>query len=65
MDIDVSINVVLSRDNYNLWMQSMKSFLSGRKLWRIVIGDIATPVQPVHIEENTDPDLKTIETYIE
>jgi hypothetical protein len=31
--------------NYNIWVQGMKSFLIGRKLWRIVTGDVVKPTR--------------------
>jgi hypothetical protein len=44
-DISQPITIVLSGSNYNLWIQGMKSFLIGHKLWRIVIGDITKPTK--------------------
>jgi len=37
----------LTGSNYNLWVQGMKSFLIGRKLWRYVTGewDIVKPIR--------------------
>lgn len=55
----------LSGYNYNMWVQSMKSFLIGRKLWEIVTGNIVAPVHPAYIEGNVDPDPKAIEAHIE
>lgn len=31
--------------NYNLWVQGIKSFLIGRKLWRLVTGEIIKPTK--------------------
>lgn len=56
------INVVLSGDNYSLWMQSMKQFLISKKLWKIVTGDITAPIQPI---QNIYSDRKIVEIYIE
>ena len=44
-DVAKPIATVLSGSNYNLWIQGMKSFLIGRKLWRIVTGDITKPTK--------------------
>jgi len=38
------LQTVLSGSNYNLWVQEMKSFLIGRKLWRIITEDITQPI---------------------
>ncbi|KAJ6392554.1 hypothetical protein OIU84_026837 [Salix udensis] len=43
--ISQPIATVLSGSNYNLWIQGMKSFLIGRKLWRIITGDITKPTK--------------------
>ncbi|XP_051116854.1 uncharacterized protein LOC127241725 [Andrographis paniculata] len=64
MDVHIPINVVMSGDNYSLWVQSMKSFLIGRKLRWIVTGDIVAPVAPVSIGE-VAPTAKVVESYIE
>ncbi|GAV70072.1 UBN2_3 domain-containing protein, partial [Cephalotus follicularis] len=39
------ITIILDGPNYLRWSSAMKSFLKGRKLWRIVIGDKSTPVK--------------------
>jgi hypothetical protein len=39
-DISQPTTTVLFGSNYNIWIQGMKSFLIGHKLWRIVTGDI-------------------------
>ncbi|KAJ1411699.1 hypothetical protein SESBI_21016 [Sesbania bispinosa] len=39
------ITTTLNGSNYNLWVLGMKSFLIGRKLWRIVTGDIRKPTK--------------------
>ena len=44
-DISQPITTVLSGSNYNIWIQGMKSFLIGRKLWHIVTGDITKPTK--------------------
>ncbi|XP_050888819.1 uncharacterized protein LOC127093974 [Lathyrus oleraceus] len=44
-DIVKPITTTLTGPNYNLWVQGMKSFLIGRKLWRIVTGDVVKPTQ--------------------
>ena len=37
------ISTILDGTNYITWANQMKSFLIGRKLWRIVTGDITKP----------------------
>lgn len=37
------ISTILNGSNYRLWVQSMRSFLKGRKLWRVVTGEIKEP----------------------
>jgi len=44
-DISQPITTVFSGSNYNIWIQGMKSFLIGRKLWHIVTGDITKPTK--------------------
>ncbi|KAL0546824.1 hypothetical protein IC582_016742 [Cucumis melo] len=39
------ISTILDGSNYITWANQMKSFLIGRKLWRIVTGDIAKPTK--------------------
>ncbi|GAV67616.1 UBN2_3 domain-containing protein, partial [Cephalotus follicularis] len=39
------ITIILDGPNYLRWSSAMKSFLKGRKLWRIVTGDKPTPVK--------------------
>ena len=39
-DISQPITTISSGSNYNLWIQGMKSFLIGCKLWYILTGDI-------------------------
>ncbi|GAV71100.1 UBN2_3 domain-containing protein, partial [Cephalotus follicularis] len=39
------ITIILDGPNYLRWSSSMKSFLKGRKLWRIVTGDKPAPVK--------------------
>ncbi|KAG6787115.1 hypothetical protein POTOM_008746 [Populus tomentosa] len=53
LDISQPITTVLSGLNYNLWIQGMKSFLIGRKLWRILTGDITKPTK-----ETDESDMK-------
>ncbi|XP_074559550.1 uncharacterized protein LOC141815501 [Curcuma longa] len=56
------ITVILSGDNYDLWSESMKSFLIGKKLWRYVTGDFTVPVRPVGTP-TTPPTTKEIDDY--
>lgn len=44
-EISTPITTILTGSNYNVWVQGMKSFLIGRKLWRIVTGDITKPTK--------------------
>ena len=39
------IPTVLTGSNYRLWVQGMRSFLKGRKLWRYITGDIRPPTR--------------------
>jgi hypothetical protein len=45
LDISQPITTILFGSNYNIWIQGMKSFLIGRKLWRIVTRDITKPTK--------------------
>ncbi|XP_072084315.1 uncharacterized protein [Arachis hypogaea] len=45
-DVFQPIPVILNDSNYAHWVEAMRGFLKGRKLWRYVIGDIACPVKP-------------------
>ncbi|CAL5399137.1 unnamed protein product [Camellia sinensis] len=38
------ISVVLDGTNYVLWAQAMSGFLKGKKLWRIITGDVCKPI---------------------
>ncbi|KAG5554787.1 hypothetical protein RHGRI_012369 [Rhododendron griersonianum] len=37
------ISITLDGTNYVLWAQAMSSFLKGKKLWRVITGDIIKP----------------------
>ena len=39
------ISMILDGSNYITWTNQIKSFLIGRKLWRIVSGDITKPTK--------------------
>ncbi|XP_050935712.1 uncharacterized protein LOC127144183 [Cucumis melo] len=43
----------LDGSNYITWAHQMRSFLIGRKLWRIVTGDITKPVKPTPPVQST------------
>nr|XP_025702499.1 uncharacterized protein LOC112803201 [Arachis hypogaea] len=45
-DVFQPIPVILNGSNYAHWVEAMRGFLKGRKLWRYVTGDIACPVKP-------------------
>ena len=49
-EISRPIGTILDGSNYTFWSQRMKSFLIGRKFWRIVTSDIVKPVR--NIDEN-------------
>ncbi|KAJ1398993.1 hypothetical protein SESBI_30636 [Sesbania bispinosa] len=44
-DVAKPVTTTLNSSNYNLWVPGMKCFLIGRKLWRIVTGDICKPTK--------------------
>lgn len=39
------ISIILDETNYLTWARQMKSFLIGRKLWRIITSDITKLVK--------------------
>ena len=39
------ISLIFDGTNYILWAQAMSSFLKGKKLWRVVTGDVLKPSQ--------------------
>ncbi|KAA0058217.1 CACTA en-spm transposon protein [Cucumis melo var. makuwa] len=53
-DIARPISTILDGSNYITWAHQMRSLLIGRKLWRIVIGDITKPIKPTPSVKNTD-----------
>uniref|UniRef100_A0A9I9E769 DUF4219 domain-containing protein n=1 Tax=Cucumis melo TaxID=3656 RepID=A0A9I9E769_CUCME len=44
-EISRPISTILDGSNYITWTNQMKSFLIGRKLWRVVTGDITKPTK--------------------
>ncbi|XP_031739694.1 uncharacterized protein LOC105434738 [Cucumis sativus] len=48
------ISTILDGTNYITWAHQMRSFLIGRKLWRIVTGDITKPVKPTPLMDTTE-----------
>ncbi|KAJ1394467.1 hypothetical protein SESBI_34169 [Sesbania bispinosa] len=44
-DVTKPITTTLNGSNYNFWVPGMKSFLIGRKFWRIVTRDIRKPTK--------------------
>ncbi|KAA0051092.1 UBN2_3 domain-containing protein [Cucumis melo var. makuwa] len=50
------ITTILDDSNYITWTNQMQSFLIGRKLWRIVTGDITKPTK-----QDKEDDSKFIE----
>ena len=67
------ISTILDGTNYITWAHQMRSFFIGRKLWRIVTGDIIKPVKPTppmeSIKDTTDVTVQEMtaetEKYIE
>ncbi|XP_072062244.1 uncharacterized protein [Arachis hypogaea] len=53
-DVFQPIPVILNGSNYAPWVEAMRGFLKGRKLWRYVTGDIACPVKPTVTDKSTD-----------
>ncbi|KAF7144159.1 hypothetical protein RHSIM_Rhsim05G0139800 [Rhododendron simsii] len=45
IDAAQPISITLDGSNYILWAQAMTSFLKGKKLWRIITGDVIKPVK--------------------
>ncbi|KAA0066596.1 Zinc finger, CCHC-type [Cucumis melo var. makuwa] len=52
-DVARLISTILDGTNYITWAHQMRSFLIGRKLWRIVTGDITKPVKSTIPVKNT------------
>ena len=50
--------------NYITWAHQMRSFLIGRKLWRIVTGDITKPIKPTPLVKNTNNNVNTSDVLI-
>ena len=48
------ISTILDGTNYITWAHQMRSFFIGRKLWRIVTGDITKPVKPTPTMDTTE-----------
>ncbi|TYK03354.1 Retrovirus-related Pol polyprotein from transposon TNT 1-94 [Cucumis melo var. makuwa] len=59
-DVARPISTILDDTNYITWAHQMRSFLIGRKLWRIVTGDITEPVKPI-VHETSAEDIQYIE----
>ena len=55
------ISVVLDGTNYVLWAQAMSGFLKGKKLWRIITGDVCKPVQGTTDSATTDSAAKYVD----
>ncbi|KAH7853047.1 hypothetical protein Vadar_032587 [Vaccinium darrowii] len=64
LDAAQPISITLDGANYVLWAQAMSSFIKGRKLWRIITGEIVKPTkedtetQPKFAERLEDWDSK-------
>ncbi|XP_028053745.1 uncharacterized protein LOC114258087 [Camellia sinensis] len=63
-DASHPISVILDGSNYVLWAQAMSSFLKGKKLWRIITGDITQPVKDT-AETTISPGTPTYEDRLE
>ena len=63
-DASHPIFVILDGSNYVLWAQAMSSFLKGKKLWRIITGDITQPVKDT-AETTISPATPTYEDRLE
>ncbi|MED6224417.1 hypothetical protein PIB30_083759, partial [Stylosanthes scabra] len=58
-DIYQPIPVILNGSNYAHWVEAMRSFLKGRKLWCYVTGDIICPVKSTVSTTTTDGTSKS------
>ena len=56
------ISTILDGTNYITWAHQMRSFFIGRKLWRIVTGDIIKPVKPTPPMKNIKDTTEYIDT---
>ncbi|KAK9157347.1 hypothetical protein Scep_003921 [Stephania cephalantha] len=56
-EVSRPISTILDDSNYLLWSQHIKSFLIGRKLWRIVTRDI---VKPEQVKRNPTTNISTV-----
>ena len=64
-EVHSHVSVILAgSSNYVLWAQLMKKFLVGRRLWRIVTGDVVAPKAPVKVG-TADPSSADVEAYQE
>uniref|UniRef100_A0A9I9EFS5 DUF4219 domain-containing protein n=1 Tax=Cucumis melo TaxID=3656 RepID=A0A9I9EFS5_CUCME len=63
-DVTRPINTILDGTNYITWAHQMRSFLIGRKLWRIVTGDITKPIKPTPPMKNTGNTVNTSDVLI-
>lgn len=52
LDIVQPISVILDRNNYQAWFQTIRSFLTGRELWCCIEGNIKLPTKSA--EESDD-----------
>ncbi|MED6222872.1 hypoxanthine-guanine phosphoribosyltransferase [Stylosanthes scabra] len=55
------IPVILNGSNYGHWVEAMRDFLKGRKLWRYVTGDVVCPVKSTVITTSIDGTSKSTE----
>ncbi|MED6138677.1 hypothetical protein PIB30_076684, partial [Stylosanthes scabra] len=61
LDIFQPILVILNDSNYAHWVEAMRDFLKGRKLWRYVTGDIVCPVKSTVTATSADGTSKSTE----
>ena len=56
LEVTQPIQIILDGPNYTLWVQDMRNFLKGRKLWRYVTGDVT---EPVKAKEEVDTNFRS------
>ena len=44
-EVSRPISIILTRPNYIHWAQAMTSFLQGRRVWRIITGEVTEPTR--------------------
>lgn len=54
------ISIILDVTNYITWAHQMSSFLIGRKLWQIFMGDITKPIKSTPKKDSTNSDTSNL-----